>query len=199
MTKPALDRKRQILTIATQLFSEGGFDKVTVGELAKACGITEPAVYRHFKSKDAIYDAVLDSIAQRFDGTELFESLQSEQDVEALLRRIAEQVISFFGANSDIHRLLLYSALSDHAKARQVFDITRGRYVHFLKMQFDRLFEAGQIIKKNNEITARCFVGMVFDCALGQTLWKKYADKRFAPEEVIANNIPIYAIGLKAG
>lgn len=198
MTKQSIDRKRQIVSIATDMFAQRGFDKVTVNDLAKACGITEPAVYRHFKSKDAIYDAVLDSFEERLDSATLFASLKTEEDVEALLRTLALHVITFFGSNEDIHRLLLYATLNDHPKARQVFDMTRGRYVHFLHDQLDRLYAAGEIQKKNNMITARCFVGMVFDCALGQTLWKKFTDTRFEPAEVVGNNVPIYARGLKA-
>ena len=198
MAKPATDRKRQILSVATQLFSKGGFDKVTMSELAKACGITEPAVYRHFKSKEAIYDAVLDSIEQRMGTVEVFDRLRAEKDIEPILKGLAVHVISFFEANEDIHRLLLFSALNDHSKARNVYDITRGRFVRFLREQLDRLARAGAVVEKNNEITARCFVGMVFDCALGQTLWKKFAESRFSPSEVIANNVPIYAAGLRA-
>ena len=72
----------------------------------------------------------------------------------------------------------------------------RGNYVKFLTQQLDRLFEAGKIIEKNNEITARCFVGMIFDCALGVTLWRNYIGKIYDPADVIANNVPIYARGL---
>jgi AcrR family transcriptional regulator len=197
MAKPVADRKRQILMVATELFSKGGFDKVTMSELARACGITEPAVYRHFKSKEAIYDAVLDSIEQRMDTIRVFDQLAHEEDIEPILEGIAGSVISFFQTNEDIHRLLLFSALNDHDKARNIYDITRGRYVRFLREQLERLVKAGRIVEKNNEITARCFVGMVFDCALGQTLWKKFAETKFAPEEVIANNVPIYAGGLR--
>lgn len=197
VSKTTADRKRQILGIATELFSKRGYDKVTVSDLAGACGITEPAVYRHFKSKEAIYESVLDAIAKRLDASTLFESLESETDIEKVLKALAMHVITFFGANEDIHRLLLYSTLGKHSKAQHVYDLTRGKYVRFLRSQLDRLYEGGYIVEKNNEITARCFVGMVFDCALGQTLWKEFSDRRFEPAQVVANNVPIYSRGLK--
>jgi hypothetical protein len=61
----------------------------------------------------------------------------------------------------------------------------------------DRFAAAGKILPKNNEITGRCFVGMVFECALSGTLWKGFLGKRYRPEEVVNNNIPIFARGLK--
>ncbi|MBD3402594.1 TetR family transcriptional regulator, partial [candidate division GN15 bacterium] len=150
-----LDRKAQIVAEATRLFSREGFDRVTVKQLARVCGITEPAVYRHFPSKDAIYDAVLDSLEERMQVAPLFAKLESEQDVEKLLFDLATHVINFFTRHDDMYRLLLYSALKEHTKARKVYDIIRGTYVRFLVAQLDRLYEAGQIVRKNNEITAR--------------------------------------------
>lgn len=192
------DRKGQIIREATRLFSEDGYDKVTIKQLADACGITEPALYRHYPSKEAIYDSVLDSIEERLGSQELFRRLQRETDIEKLLAGIAEHIIDYFSKNEDLYRLLLFSALRGHSKAKRVYQVIRGAYVDFLHLQLDRLYQDGHIIEKNNEITARCFIGMVFDCALGITLWRGFQGKVFRPEEVIANNVPIYARGLKA-
>lgn len=189
-------RKKQIVEEAARLFSQFGFDRVTVKQIGDTCGVTEPAIYRHFPSKDAIYDAVLDSIEQRMDTAPLFAALGRESDIEKLLKGLATHVVEFFTQHDDLYRLLLFSALKDHAKARHVYDVLRGRYVHFLKDQLDRLFAEGLIVEKNNEITARCFVGMVFDCALSRTLWRGMQGTVYHPADVIANNVPIYAKGL---
>ncbi len=192
------DRKIQILQEATRLFSSEGYDGMTIKQLADACGITEPALYRYFPSKDKIYDAVLESIAARLDYDHLFKELAHEDDLETLLTKLANHIIKFYTRNSDLYRLLLYSALHGHAKAKQVYDMIRGTYVKYLIRQLDRLYHNGLIIKKNNNITARCFIGMVFDCSLSTTLWKGLQDQSFDPGDVIANNVPIYVRGLQA-
>lgn len=191
------DRKAQILREATRLFGQYGFDKVTIKQLALACGITEPALYRHYTSKEAIYDAVLNSLEERLCSQALFCRLEKELDLEKLLKDIAAHVLEFFTVNRELYRLLLFSALCEHNQAGRVYQVVRGAYVDFLKAQLDRLFERRLIVRKDNEITARCFVGMVFDCALAITLWKNFQGKAFTPEEVIANNIPIYVRGLR--
>ena len=192
-----MDRKKQILTEATRLFSEYGYDKVTIKTLAEACGITEPALYRHYDSKDAIYGKVLDSIEERLKDVTIFNDLEKIDELEDFLKGYASHIISFFSENKDIYRLLLYAALREHPKAKRVYQMIRGVYVKFLIDQFDRFYNAGKIIKKNNEITARCFTGMVFDCALGITLWRNYQGKLYKPPDVIANNVPIYVRGLR--
>ncbi len=198
MKLPADDRKSQILEEATRLFSEDGYEKATTKRLAAACGVTEPALYRYFSSKEDIYEAVLDSLRDRLDCDELFEDLQHEEDIEKILFRLAYHIISFTQKNQDTYRLLLYSALGGHVKAKQVYQAIRGRHVHFLHKQLDRLSAAGKVVARNNEITARCFIGMVFDCALGVTLWRGKQGRIYKADDVVANNVPIFAGGLKA-
>lgn len=191
-----MDRKKQILTEATRLFSCYGYDKVTIKSLAEACGITEPALYRHFDSKEAIYGKVLDSIQDQLGGYEIFNKLENEMDLEVLLKNLAGHIIDYFSKNEDLYRLLLFAALREHPKAKRVYDIIRGSYVKFLIKQLDKFYREGIIIEKNNEVTARCFIGMVFDCALSTTLWKGFQGKQYRPPDVIANNVPIYVRGL---
>jgi AcrR family transcriptional regulator len=190
-------RKQQIIAEATRLFSSRGFDKVTTKELAAACGVSEPALYRYFPAKEAIYEAVLSSLESRLQVRELFDRLENEPDVEKLLFDLASHIFEFFRTNQDVYRLMLYSTLGGHAKAKRIYRAVRGTYVEFLIRQLDRFAASGEILAKNNEITGRCFVGMVFECALSGTLWKGFLGRRYRPDDVVGNNIPIFARGLR--
>lgn len=53
------DSKTRILQTAITLFSEQGFSAVSMREIAKAVGISAPALYNHFDSKDALYQAAV--------------------------------------------------------------------------------------------------------------------------------------------
>jgi len=189
-------RKSQIIREAVRVFSEKGYDAATIRDIAEACGITEPAVYRHFESKEQVFDAVLESLQSRTDVETEFEDLEKEKDLGKILSSLASHIIRSASEDERIHRLLLHSALMGHEKAKRVYQVVRGGYVRFLQTQLDRLYEEGIIVKKNNLITARCFIGMVFDCALSTTLWKGMQGKVYGPSKVIANNIPIYVRGL---
>ncbi len=57
-------RREQILETAAQLFATRGFHGVSVAELGAACGISGPALYKHFVSKDAVLAEMLVSISQ---------------------------------------------------------------------------------------------------------------------------------------
>lgn len=58
-------RRDQILDTAADLFAAKGFHGVSVGEIGRACGISGPALYKHFESKDAVLAAMLVDISER--------------------------------------------------------------------------------------------------------------------------------------
>ena len=57
-------RRQQILDIAADLFAARGFHGVSVAEIGSACGISGPALYKHFESKDAMLAEMLVTISE---------------------------------------------------------------------------------------------------------------------------------------
>jgi AcrR family transcriptional regulator len=64
MTTEAVTRREQLLATAAELFAARGFHGVSVAELGRACGVSGPALYKHFASKDAILAEMLVSISE---------------------------------------------------------------------------------------------------------------------------------------
>jgi AcrR family transcriptional regulator len=58
-------RREQILRAAAQLFAERGSRAVGVDDVGAAVGVTGPAIYRHFASKDAMLAEMLLRISER--------------------------------------------------------------------------------------------------------------------------------------
>ena len=54
--------KERILNEAVKLFSQKGYDAVSVADIADAVGIKAPSLYKHYKSKRDIFDSILDKI-----------------------------------------------------------------------------------------------------------------------------------------
>lgn len=48
----------KILETATKLVVEKGFDKVSLTEIANAVGISQPALYKHFKNKNEVFETL---------------------------------------------------------------------------------------------------------------------------------------------
>lgn len=59
--------KQDIVDKALELFSQKGYDAVSVGEIANAVGIKAPSLYNHFPSKRAIFDAIVENTASQYE------------------------------------------------------------------------------------------------------------------------------------
>ena len=64
-----MDTKEKILKEALTLFSGKGYSAVYVGDIADAVGIKAPSLYKHYKSKQAIFDSCVE-VFFRKDGTD---------------------------------------------------------------------------------------------------------------------------------
>lgn len=58
--------KKRILYIALQLFAKQGFDGVSVRDIAADVGVKESSLYKHYKSKQDIFEAMLFEMDERF-------------------------------------------------------------------------------------------------------------------------------------
>lgn len=62
---PAEKRREQLLDRASELFAQRGYARATTAELSKAAGVTEPIIYRHFKSKRELFIALIERTAEQ--------------------------------------------------------------------------------------------------------------------------------------
>ena len=58
----AAERRRDLVETAIRVFSEGSYRGTTTAEIARAAGVSEPILYRHFASKRDLYLAALDHV-----------------------------------------------------------------------------------------------------------------------------------------
>jgi AcrR family transcriptional regulator len=62
---PAAERRQAVLDTACRVFARSSYRGATTAEIAAACGISEPILYRHFGSKRELYLACLDQAWQQ--------------------------------------------------------------------------------------------------------------------------------------
>ncbi|HUY46387.1 MAG TPA: TetR/AcrR family transcriptional regulator [Streptosporangiaceae bacterium] len=58
-------RRAEILSAAAKLFAQRGYHGVSIGDLGRAVGLTGPALYRHFRGKEALLAEMLLDISER--------------------------------------------------------------------------------------------------------------------------------------
>lgn len=120
-------RQDQIATAALELMARHGPKSLSVSGLARKVGVVPSAIYRHYRSKDAVLDAVLDLIAQRLqDNVQAVR--QETPDALERLHRLLNRHVQLIQKNAAIPRVVLSEEIfSGHAKRRQrVHRIIKG-------------------------------------------------------------------------
>ena len=62
-----MSTKEKILDAALTLFAENGYNGTSVEQITKAVGIKAPSLYKHFKGKEDILNALIDSAEVRYE------------------------------------------------------------------------------------------------------------------------------------
>ena len=104
-------RQLDIMQGLAKMLETKGPVKITTSSLAKSCGITEAAIYRHFPSKKKIYEGLVDFCEQSL--FDLIGSIDSnEKDSLKRVNQIMIILISFCEKNPGLARLLTREAFS---------------------------------------------------------------------------------------
>lgn len=94
-----LPTKQKILREALSLFAENGYEAVSVAQIANAVGIKAPSLYKHYSSKQDIFDAIVSEMARRYEKqaeSMQMDGSQPERDT-ALFSAITEQKLIEMG------------------------------------------------------------------------------------------------------
>jgi len=93
------ERRSAIVEAATKVFAENGFHGTTTRELAKAAGVSEALLYKHFPSKESLFSAILATGANGALST-VFKRIMALEPSTATLVIMVHFMISYY-ARSD--------------------------------------------------------------------------------------------------
>ncbi len=174
------ERREQILQTAVDLFSKRGFSGTTTKEIARAAGVSEAMVFRHFASKDELYGAILANKACQ-DGMEQFpweadsdlrQAIEKKDDY-AFFYHIALHAMNKHQADVGFMRLLFFSALEEHELAERFFNQYIARVYEFMSAYIETRQRDGAMRKMNSRVVVRAFLGMLIQHSLTNILWDK--------------------------
>jgi AcrR family transcriptional regulator len=97
--------REQLIEVATRLFAERGYEDTSIEAVLAAAGVSRGALYHHFAGKDALFEAVVESVDHRI-STELTAAIIGIQDPVELLVTGALKWIDLAG-DPVIQRILL--------------------------------------------------------------------------------------------
>ena len=94
----AKDTKDRILTAALEMFAQKGYEGTNIRELSASLGLVKSAIYKHYESKEAIWNALLDRMiayyGERFGSPEHLPPVpDSPEEFVAMTMRMADLTI----------------------------------------------------------------------------------------------------------
>ena len=136
----APQRREQLIEVATKLFAKFGYEATTTAAIADAAGVTEPILYRHFKSKQELFVAITRAMSQQtlagWAGL-----IKQGSDPADQIRLVAREFPAHLKALSDAYHVI-HGALAT-SRDRKVLSVMREHYSDIEKF-FVKIVSAGQ-------------------------------------------------------
>ncbi len=133
------ERKEQIINEAIKIIHEEGYGALSIRELSKRVGITEPAIYRHFLNKDDIIKGILDRIYHF--GNHLFERAKTKETLTEKLKMFIISHFEFFEDRPEMTSVVFSEDIFLHNKE---LETKLGELMKQRKRMLIQLFESAQ-------------------------------------------------------
>ena len=200
-----MNTKELILEEALKQFSEKGFAGTSMSDIAKPLGITKAALYKHFKSKQQIFDEIILQSEERF--KDIFEGLSvhfpdngnaelNKKDVDAFStitpEELCKSVLSFvrFSMNDPYSQQVRRMLTISQFQSKELAEMYTKRYVETMlsydEKLFENLMERGVIRKGDSKTLASMFYAPVI---MYMGIWDREPDRAKECEKAIKKHV----------
>jgi AcrR family transcriptional regulator len=195
---PKEDRREQILLIASEIFSQKGFNGATTKEIADTAGVSEAIIFRHFPNKQALYSAILDNKT-----TEMMqplwlkcEELMLKKDDHAVFITLATQILEIIHDDPTLLRLLFYSALEKHQLAKDFAETTVRQVREPAVTYINQRIKDGDFRIIDPVLAAQFFFSLVMQWAIGRDLLQDSTKQLFSSKKAAREITNIFLSGI---
>ncbi len=159
---PADERREVTVKTVIELAGEQNPSEITTAAIAERMGLTQGALFRHFATKDAILQAVMEWVSEHL-LSRIEKSKHAKSSPLASLESMFMTHVDFITEYPGIPRLLFAELQrSDNTAPKQVVQAHMRRYGEFLNRLFEHGKAAGQLDGElDNEVAATLFIGTI--------------------------------------
>lgn len=137
MPREKINRKQQILETLAQMLEHQQGQHITTAALAKEVGFSEAALYRHFRGKAQMFEALIEFIEETL-FTRINLILSEESDADRRMYQITSLILGFAHKNPGITRLMQGGVLVGETRAlrermEQLFNRLQSQFKQVLR------------------------------------------------------------------
>ena len=187
------DRRRAILEVAERSFRERGFADTSMSTIAAELGGSKTTLWTYFPSKDALFEAVIDSKIEAFQA-KLDNALIPSGGTGAALARFGLLLLNkILDPNSvALHRLVV----SESARFPQIGEAFAGRGPDRVRARLCRYMEeemaAGRLRQGDPLVAARQFLGLCQSGCYLERLWRPTRPPSTDPQQDVDNAVDTF-------
>lgn len=151
LSKKKTDKQQRIVEAAITLFAEKGYANTSTSEIAKAAGVAEGTIFRHYGTKDNLLLSVilpffkqsLPSLAE-----EAFAEIQANKPLhfEDFLRELLKNRIKFFQANREVFQILVKEMIYNEDMRNKIAPLFLENIIRRIGKVVEMYREQGEII-----------------------------------------------------
>ena len=153
-----MSTKEKILETALTLFAQNGYDGTSVEQIAQDVGIKAPSLYKHFKGKEDILNALIDIAEARYE--ESFGSAKKvgtiPENIDGFIHETMKKVR--FTMTDPIIKKMRIFLVQEQFRSERLAEITTRHQVDGLLQMYKKIREtlmaAGVIVKDDPEMLA---------------------------------------------
>ena len=180
-------KRRQILDGARRVFLDHGFDGASMGEIARAAGVSKGTLYVYFDSKEALFEAL--TISEKSDLAEaLFLLDEQDADVAGALGRLGSSYLRAMMRPDHISSVRMVIGTADKFPrfGQAFYDAGPQKGVDRLAAYLARQAQAGRLVLTRPELAAEQFLNL---CAAGLLKRLLFAKDRTFDDAVLDQNV----------
>ncbi len=154
-------KRRQIIEGARTVFRALGFDAASMGEIAKAAGVSKGTLYVYFKDKDELFQAIVEKECPlQAEGVLVFDPDVGDPDIAGTLTRLG---VAFMKALCEPERLSTartVMAIADRKPniGRTFYETGPAKGLAKLRAYFEAQVAAGRLVIEDPEVAAAQFI-----------------------------------------
>jgi AcrR family transcriptional regulator len=187
--------RERLLGAAQSVFAEKGYQAATTREIAARAGVAELTLFRHFSSKQGLFEALL-ALAQPARMLEELMVRPGERPPLEELTAMGRRLVEGIAQHGELMRLLLWEARAHPELAEQAARFPPQARA-WLARYLERVAACHGWPERDWYTCAQAYLGMLFSYAMTRTLL--VPDPRLAPpEEAVPLFVRIFLAGLTA-
>jgi TetR/AcrR family transcriptional regulator len=175
-------RKEEILSTATQLFAERGYEGASMGDLAERVGLRKASLFHHYASKDELYCAVLERLVGAL-GQLVMASAMAPGPFPERLDRLSDAIFDAMIAEPYAARLLIREMMDWGPYARTQFEALAKPLLDASKSFLESGQAEGTALKQDAQQVVLTLTGLhLLPFAIGSLVQRGFEIEPFSAE-----------------